>query len=123
MKTMRIPVLVLVFGLCLAGTAFADLTDDVIAVFGDFLGRLTAKHGALESLAMPGMEVRGIPGDEDIMQTVIILTFADAGEPEVFRSALEAESIPLVTFPDDKQKLLLFSVDMLTFIMKDAMGL
>jgi hypothetical protein len=123
MKITRTPALILVFSLGLAGAAFADMTDDVIAVFHDFQGRLRAKHGALEGLAKPGMEVRGVPGSEDLMQTVIILTFDSAGEQEVFKAALEAENIPLVTFPEEKQKLLLFAVDMLTFIMKDAIGL
>jgi hypothetical protein len=108
-----------------AGTVFADFNDDVTAFFNDFLGRLAAKHTALESLVMPGVEVRGIPGEEDINQSAVILTFKDAGDQEAFAKALEAETVPYGTFGEGerKGKLLLFSPDMMVFVMRDAIGL
>jgi hypothetical protein len=120
----RYRILVLAMGLCLAaGSAFADLNGDMEAYFNDFLGRLTARHPALETLTMPDKEVRGLPGSEDPMEAVIILTFAGAGEQEVFKAALEVENIPLATFPGEDRKILLFGIDMATFIMQDAIGL
>jgi Ser/Thr protein kinase RdoA (MazF antagonist) len=117
MKIKRIPIFVLV--LCLGGNAFADMTDDVTAVFGDFLGRLTAKHKALESLSMPGMEIRG----EFVTQAAVTLTFENSAEAKVFIKALEAENIPYVSFPEEEKKVLLISVDMMIFVMQEAIGL
>jgi hypothetical protein len=123
MKIRCIPVFAFALSLCLGGSAFADITGNVETYFNDFLGRLAAKHQALESLAMPGREVRGVPGNDDPMQAVIILGFESAGERETFQAALEAENIPLVTFPGEDRQLLLFTVDMAAFIMRDAIGL
>ena len=92
MKIKRI--LTFVLALAVTGPVFADLTDDVTALFNDFFGRLTAKHAALESLAMPGVEVRGVPGEEDLNRAAVILSFKDTGEREAFIEALEAEGIP-----------------------------
>jgi hypothetical protein len=119
------PVLVLVLALAVTGPVFADLTGDVTALFNDFFGRLVAKHEALESLTMPGVEVRGIPGEEDLNQAAVILSFKKSGDQEAFIGALEAEGIPYGTFGEGERegKLLLFSPDMMIFIMKDAIGL
>jgi hypothetical protein len=106
-----------------AGSVFADLNEDVLAVFNDFLGRLVAKHDDLGAMAMPGIEVRAAPGEEDIARTIVVLTFKTAGEQQVFCEALKTESIPFGTFPNDEQKVVLFSADMIPFILKDAIGL
>jgi hypothetical protein len=82
-----------------------------------------AKHEALESLAVPGIEVRGVPGDEGITQTVVILTFENPDDAETFVTALRAENIPCGSFPEQAGTILLFSIDMITFVMKDAIGL
>ena len=123
MKIKRVIILVLV--VTAAGAVFADITDDVTAVFIDFLGRLTAKHAALESLAMPGLEVRGVPWEEDLNRAAVILSFKDTGEREAFIEALRAEDVPFGTFGEGEQegKLLLFSPDMMIFVMRDAIGL
>jgi hypothetical protein len=121
MKRKRFALIVLF--LSAAGNLCADLTSDMEAYFNDFLGRLTAKHPALETLAMPEREVRGPPDGEDPMTAAIILTFASAEEREVFHAALRAEDIPLFTFPKDDRKIMLFGIDMMSFIMMDAMGL
>jgi hypothetical protein len=115
--------LVLVLGLVTAGAVFGDITENVMPLFNDFLGRLTAKHEALESLAMPGIEVRGPPGEEDMTQAVVILTFEHPDDAETFVTALSAESIPFGTFPERAGAILLFSIDMIPFVMRDAMGL
>jgi hypothetical protein len=110
--------LVLVLALTAAGAAFADLAGEVTPVFNDFLGRLAAKHESLESLAMPGMEVLG----EDGNQTAVFLRFENLLEQEAFAAALEAENIPYGSF-GEAGDILLFSIDMMSFIMRDAMGL
>ena len=119
------PVLILVLAVTVTGPAVADLTDDVTALFNDFLGRLAAKHEALESLTMPGVEVRGVPGEEDLSRAAVILSFKDTGDQEAFIEALEAEDVPFGAFGEGERegKLLLFSPDMIIFVMKDAMGL
>jgi hypothetical protein len=115
---------VLVFGLCLAGNVAADVTGDVEGIFNDFLGRLTAKHTALESLSMPGLEVRAPPEtEESVASTAVILRFKNAEDREAFIAALEAENIPFASFPDDDRSLLLFTIDMMVFVMQDAIGL
>ena len=116
------PVLILVLAVTVTGPAVADLTDDVTALFNDFLGRLAAKHEALESLTMPGVEVRGVPGEEDLSRAAVILSFKDTGDQEAFIEALEAEDVPFGE-GEREGKLLLFSPDMIIFVMKDAMGL
>ncbi|MDR2111339.1 MAG: hypothetical protein LBP32_08545 [Spirochaetaceae bacterium] len=116
------PVLVLVLALAAAGIVAADLTGDVTGIFNDFLSRLTSKHKSLENLAMPGLEVRAPPEEEDPMRAVILLTFKNPREKEVLTAALEAENISYGSFPDD-ERLLLFSADMMIFIMQDAIGL
>jgi hypothetical protein len=119
------PVLVLVLALAITGPAVADLTGDATALFNDFLGRLTAKHAALKSLAMPGVEVRGVPGEEDLNQAAFILSFKAVGERAAFIEALEAEGIPYGAFGEGERegKLLLFSPDMIIFVMQEAIGL
>jgi hypothetical protein len=121
MKTKRVFVLVLT--LAAAGIVFADMTGDVTAVFNDFLGRLIARHTNLENLAMPGVEVRTPPETEEITQTAVILRFGSAGDQEAFSGALKAENIPYASFPNDDRELLLFTIDMLVFIMQDAIGI
>jgi hypothetical protein len=121
MNIRRVLGLVLVFAA--AGTVFADMTDDVGNIFNDFLGRLTAKHERLESLTMPGLEVRAPPDVEELTSTAVILRFENAGDREAFSAALEAESIPYASFPNEERELLLFTVDMIMFVMKDAIGL
>jgi hypothetical protein len=124
MKRKAIFVLSLVFGLCLAGNAAADVTGDVTGIFNDFLGRLTAKHTALESLAMPGLEVRApLETEESVASTAVILRFKNAEGRGAFVAALEAENIPFASFPDDERSLLLFTIDMMVFVMQDAIGL
>jgi hypothetical protein len=110
-------VLVLVLSLAAAGTVFGDITEEVMPLFNNFLGRLTAKHEALESLAMPGIEVRGAPGKEDITQTVVILTFKNPDDAEIFVTALRAENVPFGSFPERAGTILLFSIDMIPFVM------
>jgi hypothetical protein len=125
MKNKCVPALALVLGLCLAaGTVFADTDADVTGIFNDFLGRLAAKHAELESLAMPGLEVRAPPEtEESIASTAVILRFKSAEDREAFIAALEAESIPYASFPNDEGSLLLFTIDMMVFVMQDAIGL
>jgi hypothetical protein len=75
-------------------------------------------------MAMPGTEVRGPPEMEEfVTQAVVILTFENPGDRETFAAALEAENIPYGFFPDDDRRLLIFSVDMMIFVMQDAIGL
>ncbi|MDR2143043.1 MAG: hypothetical protein LBP29_01580 [Treponema sp.] len=119
----KIHILAVILLFAAAGTVSADFDDDVIALFNDFLGRLTAKHETLKNLAMPGTEVRGIPGEESLTQAVILLRFESLQDTDVFVAALEAENIPYGSFPDDDRKILLFSEDMIRFVMKDAIGL
>jgi hypothetical protein len=113
------PMLVLVLALALAGTAAADITEEVTSVFNDFLGRLTAKHEALADLAPPLIEIRG----ELITAAAVILTFRNPGEAETFAAALEAEDIPYVSFSEETDSIGLISVDMMIFVMEDAIGL
>jgi hypothetical protein len=56
-------------------------------------------------------------------QAVVILTFENPDDAETFVTALEAESIPYGSFPEKAGSILLFSVDMITFVMWDAIGL
>jgi hypothetical protein len=117
MKIKRI--LTFVLALAITGPAVADLTGDVTGVFNDFLGRLTAKHEALEDLAIPVVEISG----EFVAAAAVILTFERPAEQKTFAAALEAEDIPYVSFPDDEKKVLLISVDMMIFVMQEAIGL
>jgi hypothetical protein len=112
-------ILVLVLALAAAGAVFADITEDVTSVFNDFLGRLSAKHEALENLAMPGMETRG----DFITQAAVTLSFENPGEAKTFITALEAENIPFGSFPGEAGKVLLISIDMMIFVMQEAIGL
>jgi hypothetical protein len=123
MKNKCIPALAFCLCLAAAGAAVADITVDLEAYFNDFLGRLAARHPSLESLSMPEREVRGTPGSDDPMRAAIILTFASAEERGAFQSALSAEDIPFATFPEKERDILLFGVDMASFIMMDAIGL
>jgi hypothetical protein len=113
--------LVPVLALMAAGVVCADLNDNVLAVFNDFLGRLTAKHTDLGGLAMPATEVRSPEGAEDITQAAVILSFEQAGDQELFVEALRAENIPFGSFDDGG--ILLFSIDMIIFVMQNAIGL
>jgi hypothetical protein len=117
------PMLILVLALAAAGTVFGDITEKVMPLFNDFLGWLTAKHEALESLAMPGIEVRGPPGEEDMTKAAVILTFEDPGDAGTFATALRAENIPFGTFPERAGTIILFSIDIISFVMQDAIGL
>jgi hypothetical protein len=121
MKIKRI--LAFVLALAAAGTVFADFNDDVTSVLNDFLGRLTAKHEALESLAMPGVEVRDPSGAELTTQAVVILTFEKAGDQEAFTAALKAEEVPYGTFGEGEGNITLFCIDMMIFVMQDVIGL
>jgi hypothetical protein len=115
---------IVVLGMVITGPLAADMTEDVTDVFNDFLGRLTAKHEALESLAMPALEVRAPPGAEEAITTsAVILRFESVADREVFSAALEVESISYVSFPDKERELLLFTVDMMIFVMQDVIGL
>jgi hypothetical protein len=108
---------------------FAETEADVTGIFNGFLGRLTAKHTELESLAVPGLEVRAPPETktEDIVtSTIVILRFESLEDREVFIAALMAENIPFASFPDDEHEwelLILFTVDMMIFVMEDALRL
>ena len=118
----RIWRLALVLAFTAAGSTWADQNDDVLGIFNDFFGWLTAKHEVLESLAMPAAEVRGPPGTEDLVtQAVVILNFKKAEDQNLFVEALRAENVPFGSFPDGR--LFLFSVDLMIFVMQDAIGL
>jgi hypothetical protein len=120
MKTRAILILVMV--LAVTGGIFADLADDVMSIFNDFLGRLTARQAALETLPMPDIEVRGVTGAEDINQSAVILSFESLNDAETFAAALQAENIPYGSFGESFD-ILLFSIDMMIFVMQDAIGL
>jgi hypothetical protein len=114
--------LVLALALMTAGVVWADLNDDdVLNLFNNFLGRLVVKHEVLGGLAMPGTEIRSPPEAEELTEAVVILSFEKPGDQELFVEALRAENIPFGFFPDGR--LLLFSVDMIVFVMRDAIGL
>ena len=65
------------------------------------------------------VEIRG----EYVTAAAVILTFERPEEQKAFAAALEAEDIPYVTFPGDEKKVLLISVDMMIFVMQEAIGL
>jgi hypothetical protein len=113
------PMLVLVLALALAGTAAADITEEVSSVFNDFFGRFTAKHEALANLAPPLIEIHG----DFITQAAVILTFRNPGEAETFAAALEAEDIPYGFFSEETDSIVLISMDMMIFVMQDVIGL
>jgi hypothetical protein len=113
------PVLILVLAIAVTGPAVADLTGDVTGVLHDFLGRLIEKHQELEGLAISSVEIRG----EFVTAAALTLTFERPEEQKAFAAALEAEDVPYVTFPGDEKKVLLISVDMMIFVMGDAIGL
>jgi hypothetical protein len=73
---------------------------------------------------MPAVEVRAPPEMEELItSTAVILRFGNAGDQEAFSAALETESIPYASFPNEERELLLFTVDMMVFIMGNAIGL
>ena len=117
MKIKRI--LTFVLALAVTGPVVADLTGDVTGVLHDFLGRLIEKHRELEGLAISSVEIRG----EFVTAAALTLTFERPEEQKAFAAALEAEDIPYVSFPGDETKVLLISVDMMIFVMQEAIGL
>jgi hypothetical protein len=120
MKVRRI--LAFVLAIVVAGMVFADFTEDVTALFTDFLERLAAKHEELEGIDMSVMQITD-DGVEDINWAAVILTFENPVEAKMFSAALEAEDIPCFSFPEEEKKVLLISVDMMVFVMQDAIGL
>jgi hypothetical protein len=61
---------------------------------------------------MPDIEVRGVPGEEDVNQSAVILRFESLSDAETFTAALQAETIPYGSF-GESLNILLFTMEML----------
>jgi len=95
--------------------------DDKDKVFTVFLTGLTRRHEALNTLAMPKVEVHTAEGFED--EAVYIITFKTPDNAQTFITALKAENIFFGTFPQKENQVMLFYTDMIRFLFMDVIGL
>jgi hypothetical protein len=81
--------------MALPSVLFSQNFDNIIV---DFLHRLTAKHKNVESLEISNIETRTVPGEEE-GEWVMLISFNNPREREVFSKVLEDENIPYGYFP------------------------
>jgi hypothetical protein len=105
-------------GLLAAPSVFAQ---ELPNVFPLFLAKLVERHEEIGTLSMPAVETLTAPGFED--EAVYMTYFKNPQDAEDFLNALKKENIPTLTFPNDELRIGLFHTDLLTFLMKAAIGL